>query len=92
MKILKYHVIRSNYAAYIFVMPTNWFLILRKLKITDGMKKVKSVGAINVIWSRYQIFFLRKNTVNDNDNSDDIDDEVEDFTDFKHCQYLGEKI
>ena len=24
----------------------------------------------------------RKNTVNDNDNSDDIDDEVEDFTDF----------
>ena len=46
-----------------FVMPTNWFLILKRLKITDGMKKVKSVGAMNAIQRWYQIFFLRKNTV-----------------------------
>ena len=46
-----------------FIMPTNWFLILIRLKITDGMKKVKSVGAMNAIQRRYQISFLRKNTV-----------------------------
>ena len=45
------------------VMPTNWFLILRRLKITDGMKKVRYVGVMNAIQRRYQIFFLRKNTM-----------------------------
>ena len=60
---LKYHIIRSNYVSYIFRHANQLVLILKRLKITDGMKKVKSVGAMNVIQRRYQIFFLRKNTV-----------------------------
>ena len=63
------------------------------VKITDGMKKVKSVGAMNAIYpEEVSDFLLEKehsgeDSLSDNDDresyfEDDIDDDVEDVTDF----------
>ena len=90
---LKYHIIRSNYVAYTFRHANQLVLDIERLKITDGMKKVKSVGASDECHpEEVSDFVLEKehggeDSLSDNDDSesyfeDDIDDDVEDVTDF----------